>query len=175
MTSISLVLAWLPQSGYPFSLWTWRELFFASSTSTQIRCATSPPARGERRSWQSRRQPLSSSASTSAPQFSSSMLLKSSPRRTLRSWSSSRTSPRTGRTREACEWSSCRATGACSSSSRAGRRSRGCSKPPFEVGDISDKEAVEFLTRKGVEEKQAEEAVRDITGGRFELLNEVRG
>ena len=41
---------------------------------------------------------------------------------------------------------------------------------PFEVGDISDKAAVEFLTRKGVAEKQAEEAVRDITGGRFELL-----
>jgi hypothetical protein len=45
-------------------------------------------------------------------------------------------------------------------------------KPPFEVGDICDKEAVEFLKRKGVVEKQAEEAVRDITGGRFELLND---
>ena len=45
-------------------------------------------------------------------------------------------------------------------------------KRPFEVGDISDKEAVEFLKRKGVAEKQAEEAVRDITGGRFELLND---
>jgi hypothetical protein len=43
---------------------------------------------------------------------------------------------------------------------------------PFEVGDISDKEAVEFLTRKGVAEEKAEEAVRDITGGRFELLND---
>jgi len=42
----------------------------------------------------------------------------------------------------------------------------------FEVGDISDKEAVEFLKRKGVEQEQAEEAVRDITGGRFELLND---
>ena len=45
-------------------------------------------------------------------------------------------------------------------------------KLPFEVGDISDKEAVEFLKRKGVEQEQAEEAVRDITGGRFELLND---
>jgi len=42
----------------------------------------------------------------------------------------------------------------------------------FEVGDISDKEAVEFLKRKGVEQEKAEEAVRDITGGRFELLND---
>ena len=41
---------------------------------------------------------------------------------------------------------------------------------PFEVCDISDKAAVEFLTRKGVEQEKAEEAVRDITGGRFELL-----
>jgi hypothetical protein len=45
-------------------------------------------------------------------------------------------------------------------------------KPPFEVGDISDKEAVEFLKGNGVAEEQAEEAVRDITGGRFELLND---
>jgi hypothetical protein len=45
-------------------------------------------------------------------------------------------------------------------------------KPPFEVGDVSDKEAVEFLKGEGVAEKQAEEAVRDITGGRFELLND---
>jgi hypothetical protein len=46
--------------------------------------------------------------------------------------------------------------------------SRACK--PFEVCDISDKAAVEFLTRKGVEQEKAEEAVRDITGGRFELL-----
>ena len=45
-------------------------------------------------------------------------------------------------------------------------------KPPFEVGDVSDKEAVEFLTRKGETQEKAEEAVRDITGGRFELLND---
>jgi hypothetical protein len=45
-------------------------------------------------------------------------------------------------------------------------------KPPFEVGDVSDKEAVEFLKGNGVAEEQAEEAVRDITGGRFELLND---
>ena len=41
---------------------------------------------------------------------------------------------------------------------------------PFEVCDINDKDAVKFLKGEGVEEKQAEEAVRDITGGRFELL-----
>ena len=45
-------------------------------------------------------------------------------------------------------------------------------KPPYEVGDIDDTDAVEFLTGKGVEENQAAEAVRDITGGRFELLND---
>ena len=45
-------------------------------------------------------------------------------------------------------------------------------RDPFEVCDISDKAAVEFLTRKGVEQEKAEEAVRDITGGRFELLND---
>ncbi len=49
-------------------------------------------------------------------------------------------------------------------------------KPPFEVGDVSDTDAVEFLKGKRVEEKQAEEAVRDITGGRFALLNDyLRG
>jgi hypothetical protein len=45
-------------------------------------------------------------------------------------------------------------------------------KPPFEVGDISDADAVEFLKGKGVEEEQATEAVRDITGGRFALLTD---
>jgi hypothetical protein len=48
-------------------------------------------------------------------------------------------------------------------------------RKPFEVGDISDKAAVEFLTRKGVEQEKAEEAVRDITGGRFELLTTILG
>jgi hypothetical protein len=43
-------------------------------------------------------------------------------------------------------------------------------RDPFEVCDISDKEAVEFLKGQGVEQEKAEEAVRDITGGRFELL-----
>ena len=40
----------------------------------------------------------------------------------------------------------------------------------FEIGDISDKAAVEFLKGQGVEQEKAEEAVRDITGGRFTLL-----
>jgi hypothetical protein len=51
-----------------------------------------------------------------------------------------------------------------------GRSAWSRARDPFEVGDISDKEAVEFLKRKGVEQEKAEEAVRDITGGRFELL-----
>jgi hypothetical protein len=45
-------------------------------------------------------------------------------------------------------------------------------KPPFEVGDIADADAVQFLMGKGVEENQAAEAVRDITGGRFALLSD---
>jgi hypothetical protein len=45
-------------------------------------------------------------------------------------------------------------------------------KPPYEVGDIFDKDAVDFLKGKGVEENQAIEAVMNITGGRFELLND---
>jgi hypothetical protein len=46
---------------------------------------------------------------------------------------------------------------------------------PVEVGDICDKDAVEFLKGKGVEESQATEAVRDITGGRFALLQRYVG
>jgi KaiC/GvpD/RAD55 family RecA-like ATPase len=45
-------------------------------------------------------------------------------------------------------------------------------KPPFEVGDIPDADAVEFLKGKGVAEEQAAEAVRVITGGRFALLTD---
>jgi hypothetical protein len=41
---------------------------------------------------------------------------------------------------------------------------------PFEVGDIVDAEAVKYLVGKDVKKEQAEEAVRDITGGRFALL-----
>jgi hypothetical protein len=46
---------------------------------------------------------------------------------------------------------------------------------PFEVGDICDSDAVKFLVGKGVKKEQAEEAVRDITGGRFALLQRYVG
>jgi hypothetical protein len=46
---------------------------------------------------------------------------------------------------------------------------------PFEVGDICDEDAIEFLTGNGVEKTQAAEAVRDITGGRFALLQRYLG
>jgi hypothetical protein len=46
---------------------------------------------------------------------------------------------------------------------------------PYEVGDICDEDAVVFLTGKGVEKNQAVEAVRDITGGRFALLQRYVG
>ena len=42
--------------------------------------------------------------------------------------------------------------------------------PPYEVQDIGDLEAVEYLVERGVDRPRAEEAVRDITGGRFALL-----
>jgi len=42
---------------------------------------------------------------------------------------------------------------------------------PFEVGDIPDADAVEYLTKRGVPRERAHIAVRDITGGRLWLLN----
>ena len=42
----------------------------------------------------------------------------------------------------------------------------------FVVGDIDDHEAVEFLVSSGVDEKNAQDAVARITGGRFALLND---
>ena len=42
----------------------------------------------------------------------------------------------------------------------------------FVVGDIDDNEAVEFLVSSGVDEKNAQDAVARITGGRFALLND---
>ena len=42
----------------------------------------------------------------------------------------------------------------------------------FEVGEVADSEAIEFLVNSGIDEKQAEDAVARITGGRFALLNE---
>jgi KaiC/GvpD/RAD55 family RecA-like ATPase len=43
-------------------------------------------------------------------------------------------------------------------------------EPVYEVGDISDEDAVKYLMGRKVPQAQAEEAVRTITGGRFELL-----
>ncbi|CAG8649106.1 7659_t:CDS:2, partial [Ambispora gerdemannii] len=45
---------------------------------------------------------------------------------------------------------------------------------PFEVGDISDEEAVKFLQDSGIDKKKAEDAVKYLTGGRFTLLKEVQ-
>ena len=42
----------------------------------------------------------------------------------------------------------------------------------FVVGDIDDNEAVKFLVSSGVDEKNAQDAVARITGGRFALLND---
>ena len=42
---------------------------------------------------------------------------------------------------------------------------------PFEVGDIPDADAVEYLTKRGVPRERAQVAVRTITGGRLWLLN----
>ena len=42
----------------------------------------------------------------------------------------------------------------------------------FVVGDIDDDEAVKFLVSRGVDEKNAQDAVARITGGRFALLND---
>jgi hypothetical protein len=45
--------------------------------------------------------------------------------------------------------------------------------PPFQVGDVSDEQAVELLLKQHgtMKRSDAEEAVRTITGGRFHLLN----
>ena len=42
---------------------------------------------------------------------------------------------------------------------------------PYEIGEISDDLAVEFLTRKGVREDEAKLAVANLTGGLFGALN----
>jgi hypothetical protein len=43
-------------------------------------------------------------------------------------------------------------------------------EPVIDVGDISDDDAVKYLVTRNVPQAQADEAVRTITGGRFELL-----
>jgi KaiC/GvpD/RAD55 family RecA-like ATPase len=45
-------------------------------------------------------------------------------------------------------------------------------KQVYEVGDIPDADAVKYLVEGRVPQTQAEEAVRTITGGRFELLTD---
>ena len=45
-------------------------------------------------------------------------------------------------------------------------------KPAFEVGEISDDEAVVFLVKAGVAEAEARLAVTNVTGGLFALLND---
>ncbi|CAG8747841.1 14724_t:CDS:2, partial [Racocetra fulgida] len=45
---------------------------------------------------------------------------------------------------------------------------------PFEVGDISDEEAVKFLQNSGIDQKNAEVSVKYLTGGRFTLLKELQ-
>ncbi|RIB18133.1 hypothetical protein C2G38_2037153 [Gigaspora rosea] len=45
---------------------------------------------------------------------------------------------------------------------------------PFEVGDISDEDAVKFLQNSGVDQKNAEVSVKYLAGGRFTLLTELR-
>ncbi|KAF0416967.1 hypothetical protein F8M41_007369 [Gigaspora margarita] len=45
---------------------------------------------------------------------------------------------------------------------------------PFEVGDISDDEAMEFLQDSGIDKKNAEDVVKYLTGGRFTLLKDFQ-
>lgn len=45
-------------------------------------------------------------------------------------------------------------------------------KPPFEIGEIDDQEAVAFLVKRSVPTEEAEKAVKDITGGLFAALND---
>ena len=45
-------------------------------------------------------------------------------------------------------------------------------KPPFEIGEIPDILAVEYLTKKGVREDEAKLAVANLTGGLFVSLND---
>ena len=43
--------------------------------------------------------------------------------------------------------------------------------PPFEIGEIPDDQAVEYLTKNGVREDEAKVAVANLTGGLFSSLN----
>ena len=47
-------------------------------------------------------------------------------------------------------------------------------RQPFEVGDVDDEGGVEFLMTNYKRSREvAEEAVKEVTGGRFSLLNQV--
>ena len=46
-------------------------------------------------------------------------------------------------------------------------------KPPFEVQDIGDDDAIEYLLGRSIARSVAEGAARTITGGRFSLLIDV--
>jgi len=48
-------------------------------------------------------------------------------------------------------------------------------KPPYEVQDIDDALAVDYLVGRGAARSAAQEAVRTVTGGRFALLLDVAG
>ena len=45
-------------------------------------------------------------------------------------------------------------------------------KPPFEIGEIPDDQAVEYLTKKGIREDEAKVTVANLTGGLFVSLND---
>ena len=40
-------------------------------------------------------------------------------------------------------------------------------KPPFEVGDIPDEDAIGYLKKRGINQDLAEKVVKNITGGLF--------
>jgi len=46
---------------------------------------------------------------------------------------------------------------------------------PIEVGEITDNQAVAYLVKRGVDENNAQDAVKNITGGRFSMLVEHAG
>jgi len=45
-------------------------------------------------------------------------------------------------------------------------------KPSFEVGEISDEDAIEYLKKRGMDQDLAEKVVINITGGLFVMLND---
>jgi len=45
-------------------------------------------------------------------------------------------------------------------------------KPPFEVGEISDEDAIDYLKKRGIDQDLAEKVVKNITGGLFVMMND---